>query len=121
MIVTYSNGTAVEAVLLSRGNDCLRAAVAGDKDVRSFTLIGGRWISEDCDPVQIEFAWERCKEADVPGEDSCICPKELATRLMAMFTATEGAAPENILTVCYDQRRPERKQPTAKLTRSHTA
>jgi len=91
MTITYPNGTVLEAMLLSRGNVTLRAAFPGDDDVRTFTLISGTWVSEECEPVKIEFAWQQCGKSDVPNEIDCVCSKTLASRLTSMLlVSSEG-------------------------------
>jgi hypothetical protein len=82
MTINYPDGRVVEATLLSRGNDTLRAAVQGEDDAQIFNLISGTWVSEEDGPVRIEFAWEHCDQASVP-EDDCICSKKLASRLIS--------------------------------------
>ena len=90
MTITYSNGTVLEAVLLAREEDSLRAGVAGDGDVRSFRRIDGIWTSEQSEAVAIAFTWERRVAANVPVEVDCICPKKLAARLISMLLSGEG-------------------------------
>ena len=85
MIIKYTDGTVLEAMLLSRSNNALRAAVQGDDDARTFTLVSGTWMSEECGPVEIEFAWERRQQADVPTEAGCVCSKKLASHLISML------------------------------------
>jgi hypothetical protein len=87
MTITYSNGTVLEAIVLAHEEEALRVAVAGDSDVRTFRRIHGVWISEECEPVAVEFAWERLGAANVPDEAECICPKKLAARLISMLRA----------------------------------
>ena len=87
MTITYSDGTVVEAVLLSRGNNSLCVAVPGDDHARRFTLVNNAWISEGGDPVKIEFAWERRGQCGPPRESECVCSKELASRLVSMLLA----------------------------------
>lgn len=81
MIIGYQNGTAVEAKPLTHGNDELRVAVQGEDDACAFRLTSGRWISEQGEPVRIEFAWERSTPADVPDAAECIWPAEGSTGL----------------------------------------
>ena len=95
MTISYPDGTALEALLLSRGDDTLRVIIPGDDDVRTFTLIRGTWVSEDCEPVKIEFAWQRSGKADLPREVDCICSKELASRLTSMLLA--GTADDDLI------------------------
>jgi len=87
MTITYPNRTALEALLLSRGKDTLRAAISGEDDIHIFTHIHNTWVSEECEPVQIDFVWSRSGGADVPTEADCICSKALASRLIAMLSA----------------------------------
>lgn len=87
MTITYSNGTALEAIVLSHEEEALRVAVAGDGDVRTFRRIRGVWISEECEPVAVEFVWGRHGAANFPDEASCICAKKLASRLISMLLA----------------------------------
>jgi hypothetical protein len=90
MTITYPNGETLQALLLSRGEDTLRTAIAGGDDVRIFKLIHDQWISEEWEPVQIDFAWSRCGSSNVPSEADCICPKDLASRLMSMLFSGPG-------------------------------
>jgi hypothetical protein len=81
--IIYKNGTAVDAILLSRQGDTLRAAIRGDEDVREFTRLSDGWVTEEFEPVVLEFEWQRNPAAEVPAEEDCICPKELAAKLLA--------------------------------------
>ena len=58
MTIYYTDGRSLEGVLLRRTDDSLRVAVEGSDDVEEFTRINGVWVSGDCEPVRIEFAWE---------------------------------------------------------------
>jgi hypothetical protein len=93
--ITYEGGTVVDAVLLSRQGDKLRAAIRGDcNETREFTRVKDRWISEQCELVVIEFEWQRNPAAKVPTEEDCICSKELAAKLIARLQA--GAPTDEI-------------------------
>ena len=48
----------------------------------AFTRIHGTWISEEIEPVAIEFAWQRRGTSPSTSEDDCVCSKGLATRLI---------------------------------------
>jgi hypothetical protein len=96
--ITYSNGSRVQAMLLSRNADTLRVAVEGDSDAREFYCAGGTWVSEDCETVTIEFEWERLARP-IPSVDDCICSPELAGRLMAQLLNPEGDQLEDMLYV----------------------
>ena len=85
MIIKYSNGTEVEAALLVRGERTLRVALNGGDDVVEVTEINGTWVSEDCEPVQIEFAWELRGRLPEPTEADFVCSEELAARLLRLL------------------------------------
>ena len=91
MTITYPDGTAVEAIVLSHEENEIRAVAGGCDDVLAFNRIHGMWYSEVNEPVVIEFAWQRRRASPVPSEDDCICPKELAARLIrTLFTSGNG-------------------------------
>jgi hypothetical protein len=87
MTITYSNGTVLEAIVLSHEEEAVRVAVAGDGDVRTFRRIHGVWLSEECKAVAVEFAWGRHGANNVPDGVDCICHKKLASRLISMLLA----------------------------------
>ena len=82
MTITYLNGTVLEAIVQSHEENAIRAIAAGCEDVLVFTCIHGTWISEELEPVAIEFAWQRRGTSPSPSEDACVCPKALAARLI---------------------------------------
>ena len=64
----------------------MRVAIEGCDDSLDLKRIDGVWVTEDCDPVEVDFAWDRGASAEtVVTEVDCICPAELATRLVDMF------------------------------------
>src|ERR1035437_2244660 len=83
--ITYPNGTVLEAIVLSHEENEIRTIVAGCDDVLAFTRIHGTWISEEIEPVAIEFAWQRRGTSPSTSEDDCVCSKGLAARLIAML------------------------------------
>ena len=87
MTIRYPDGTVVNALLLSRGNDTLRAVAPHDADVRTFTLRSGSWLSENCEPVTLEFNWEHNQQSAIPEETECTCSKPLARKLISMLFA----------------------------------
>jgi hypothetical protein len=89
MTIHYSDGKALEAVLLTRTETTIRAAVQGADDVTEFSKINDAWVSEDCEPVRIVFAWQRQKFAETVTEADCICSRELATRLLHLLFSEE--------------------------------
>ena len=90
MIITYANGRTIHGVILTQNHDTIRVAVDGGHDAVQFTKLFGTWVSDDCEPVQIRFEWERtAPKAEVSVED-CICPKELAAELIhRLFSGDE--------------------------------
>jgi hypothetical protein len=63
----------------------MRVAVRGGDDPVELTDISGVWISEDCEPVQVQFAWQRKTQAQIVEEAECICSHELASRLIHLL------------------------------------
>ena len=82
MTITYPDGNVLEAIVLSHEENEIRAIAAGCNDVLAFTRINGTWISEEIEPVAIEFAWQRRRALPAASEVDCICPKDLAVRLI---------------------------------------
>ena len=85
MTITYENGTRLEAVLVARHEHTIRVAVKGGDDLLEFKQINGTWVSEDCEPVRIEFEWEKRERKPDVTEADCICSQELAARLIHML------------------------------------
>jgi hypothetical protein len=90
--ITYPNGTVLEAIVLSHEDNEVRAIAAGCDDVLAFTCIHGTWISEEIEPVAIEFAWQRRGTTPMTSEDDCVCPKALAARMIQSLF--RGGEPE---------------------------
>lgn len=76
--ITYPNGTVLEAIVLSHEETEIRVMAAGPDDVLAFTRIHGTWISEEVEPVVIEFAWQRPGTSPSTSKDNCVCSKALA-------------------------------------------
>ena len=98
MIIRYADGTAIEAVLLARDGNSIRVAPRGGDDVAEFREHNGTWVGEDCEPVSIEFEWQRRPAPPQVTEEDCICPRELASRLIHLLynpdeTTAQDAAP----------------------------
>ena len=87
MILTYANGSKTEAFLLARSENKMRVAIPGSDEPTEFTNIHGVWVSEDCEPVRVEFAWERKTREEVLTEADCICSHDLAARLIRLLWA----------------------------------
>jgi hypothetical protein len=77
MTITYPNGTVRKAILLSYEQHEIRVAAPGCDDVLTFTRIVGAWMSEQLEPVIIEFEWQRRQALRTSGDDLS-CPEELA-------------------------------------------
>jgi hypothetical protein len=90
--ITYPNGTVLEAIVLSHEEEEIRAIAAGCSDALVFTRIHGQWISEEIEPVEIQFAWQRRVTTPSTSETACICPKALASRLIQSLF--RGSDPE---------------------------
>jgi hypothetical protein len=91
MTIRYNNGRAVEAILLSRTQNAMRVAIKESDDTAELREINGTWVSEDCGPVQVEFAWMRNVERPVVTVENCVCSEELAGRLIQMLFAGDEA------------------------------
>jgi hypothetical protein len=89
MIIRYSNGQAFEAVLLSETDDSMRIALEGSDDVLGLQRINGTWITEECEPVQVDKAWTGQSLMEEIAEDECICSPELAARLLHLLFSCE--------------------------------
>ena len=82
MTITYLNGTILKAIPLVYDLHEIRAVAPGSEDVLVFTRIHGTWISEEIEPVTIEFEWLCRAATPVPDEADCVCSKELAAQLI---------------------------------------
>lgn len=92
MRITYEDSVILEAVLLSATDGVIRAALEGAADASEFRRIGGTWVSEDGQPVRIEFEWERIGMRPELSEADFFCPPELAARVISRFESQEAAA-----------------------------
>jgi hypothetical protein len=91
MIIRYSNGQIVEAILLARTGNSMRVAIQESDETAEFHAINGTWVSEDCEPVEVEFARMRSRDIPVVTETDCICSHALAARLVHMLFSGEDA------------------------------
>lgn len=103
MTITYLDGGAVQAVLLTRAGDTIRVAIEGADDATEFRKINGIWVSDDCEPARIDFAWQQMSPEPAISEVDCCCSQDLADRLIGLlFTGSkdeEDAAPASPETV----------------------
>src|SRR6516225_7375869 len=93
MIIRYNNGQAFEAALLSRTQDSMRIALKGTDDVVELKQIHGVWVSEDCEPVRVDFEWQQQRPVEAVTEADCICSHDLAARLIHLLVSAEDQAP----------------------------
>lgn len=105
MTLTFSNGTTTEAVLLSRSENKMRVSLPGCDDPIELTEIGGVWASEECELVQVRFAWQQKSQSQILEEADCLCSQELASRLLHLLwngtdeqeaAGTAAAPPERL-------------------------
>ena len=89
MTIRYPNGKTSEGIILTRGEQTVRVAVKGSDDVCEFCNVNGTWVTEDLQPVQIEFQWQRRTPEPSTSEDDFICPQELASRLILSLLADD--------------------------------
>lgn len=85
MILIYADGRRTKAVLLARSENRLRVAIPGRDEPLEINDIHGTWVSEDCEPVRVEFEWQGKTRQDVPSEADCICSPALAARLIHLL------------------------------------
>lgn len=86
MTIRYANGRQIEAVMLSKTGDTVRAATRGSEDLVELTQVNGTWITDDCEPVEVTFEWQRIQRPveEITLED-CLCSPELAARLINLL------------------------------------
>ena len=85
MILTYADGSKMEAVLLARNENKIRVAIAGSDDLVELTDIHGTWVTDDCEPVHVQFAWEGKAPEQIVSEADCVCSHDLAARLIHLL------------------------------------
>jgi hypothetical protein len=85
MTIKYADGRSEEAIVLDRTDTTIRAVLRGRSDVIVFQAMDHRWTSEEGEPVDIEFAWQRPRRAEIVSEADCVCPRELADRLLHLL------------------------------------
>jgi hypothetical protein len=96
MIIIFPDGTRLQADLSMRSADTLLVVVPGQVATCVFTRMSGVWISEDDDPVTIEFHREKRPSA-VPLDDPN-CGKPLASHLIArLLDPSDGDLLEGML------------------------
>jgi hypothetical protein len=97
MIIIFPDGTRLQADLSMRSADTLLVAIPGQVATCVFTRMSGVWISEDDDPVTIEFQPEKRPNAG-PSVDDSNCGKPLASLLIArLLDPSDGDLLEEML------------------------
>ncbi len=92
MTIRYADGKAIEGVTLARTDNLMRVAVKGCEDVAEFINVHGTWVSEDCEPVIVEYGLPQNAPTTL-SEADCICPRALAARLIDLLL-TDSAEDE---------------------------
>ena len=92
MTIRYADGRSVEGVTLVRTANMMRVAVKGCEDAAEFIKVHGTWISEDCEPVTLEYG-PRQNVPATPSEADCVCSRALASVLIDLLL-TDSAEDE---------------------------
>jgi hypothetical protein len=88
MTLRYADRREIDAVLLSRTDGKMRVALKGSDDITELTEVSGAWVTDDCEPVQVRFAYQ--KPSPVPtSEEDYICSPELAAKLMHLLRSAD--------------------------------
>jgi hypothetical protein len=85
MVLIYADGSKTEAVLLARNENKIRVAIVGSDDLLELTDVHGTWVTEDCEPVYVQFAWEGKTPEQMISEADCVCSHDLAARLIHLL------------------------------------
>ena len=89
MTIHFLNGASVEAVLLSQSENSVRVSMKGADDATEFVRKDDIWVSDDCEPARIIFAWQQTAPAAPVSEEDFCCPPELAARLIHLLHSGE--------------------------------
>ena len=84
MTIRYRNGQTAEAIILTRTETAMRVVLRDSDDVLALQLAGETWVTDDCEPVTVEFARRRAPGAPLTEAD-CICPADLAAHLIHLL------------------------------------
>lgn len=94
MTIRYRSGRTIEAILLTRTDTTIRAVAKGSDDVVELTHLSGVWVTEDCEPVQVIFEWQKIGRPEMAREEDCICSHDLAAHLIHMLYTPADDQPE---------------------------
>jgi hypothetical protein len=90
MTIRYTDGQNLEAVLLSSTETTMRVALEKHDDIVSLTKVNDVWVSDECEPVLVDFAWAHHEEAAEVSEEDCVCSHEFAAHLIhLLYTGDE--------------------------------
>jgi hypothetical protein len=89
MVLIYKDGSKTEAFLLARTENKIRVAIPGSDDPLELTDVHGTWVTEDCEPVRVQFAWEGKTPEQALTEADCVCSHDLAARLIHLLWNAE--------------------------------
>jgi len=67
----------------------IRVAIPGSDDPLEITDVRGTWVTEDCEPVRVEFAWQKKTREQILTEADCICSHDLAARLLHLLWSAD--------------------------------
>ena len=93
MTIRYTNGQTFEAVLLSRAETTMRLAIQGHDDIVGLTLVHGTWVSDECEPVHVDFYWTARPAVSDVNEDDCLCSHEFAAHLIHLLYTGDDEVP----------------------------
>jgi len=85
MTIKFQNGRMLEGILLTQTDEAMRVAVQGWDDALELNLRNGVWVSDDCEPVQVEFAWSKKAPAPEITLEDCLCDPALAAKLIQLL------------------------------------
>jgi hypothetical protein len=71
----------------------MRVALQQHDDIVALALVNDVWVSDECEPVKVDFAWERSEGTVEATEEDCICSHDLAAHLIhLLYTGDEDVA-----------------------------
>lgn len=82
MKIRNGNGQIAETFTLCYTETSMRIAIRGTDDVLELRRIAGNWVAEDGEVVIDE---ERRRASSSVAEEDCICPPDLALRLLDLL------------------------------------
>jgi hypothetical protein len=91
MTITYQDGIALKAIVLSQTETEIRAIPEASSDALILTLANHTWVTEDLEPVASRFDWEQVGAPPVPAIEDCVCAPDLAATLIRMLYAGSEA------------------------------